>query len=89
MGGSEWNNNGKNIIVIHKESKEGDNYDIYMRKIKPRIVGKTGFTTLQYDIIKQKFYNIFGGEREYANFNINETSKDKGLDFTNAVQIDF
>lgn len=67
MGGSEWNNNGKNIIVIHKESKESDNYDVYIRKTKPRIVGKTGFATLQFDIKKQKFYYMFGGGiRKYA-----------------------
>jgi twinkle protein len=58
MGGSEWNNNGKNIVVVHKESKESFNYDIYFRKIKPRIVGKTGFTTLQYDIKNQKFFEF-------------------------------
>ena len=89
MGGSEWNNNGKNIIVLDKVSKESDNYDVYFRKIKPRVVGKTGFTTLQYDIKNQKFYNILGGVNEYANFSINETSKDKGLDFTNATEITF
>jgi len=69
MGGSEWNNNGKNIIVVHKESKESINFDIYIRKTKPRIVGKTGFTTLQFDIKKQLFYNIFNGHNEYANYN--------------------
>jgi len=69
MGGSEWNNNGKNIIVVHKETKESLNFDIYIRKTKPRIVGKTGFTTLQFDIKKQLFYNIFNGHNEYANYN--------------------
>lgn len=58
MGGSEWNNNGKNIIVVHKESKESKNYDIYFRKIKPRVVGKTGFITLQYDIKNQRFFEF-------------------------------
>ncbi len=56
MGGSEWNNNGKNIIVVDKIESEGNEYDIYFRKIKPRIVGKLGMHTLQYDIVNQKFY---------------------------------
>ena len=66
MGGSEWNNNGKNIIVVDKESKESINYDIYFRKIKPRIVGGQGVCTLQYDISKQKFYELEHYERKYA-----------------------
>lgn len=68
MGGSEWNNNGKSIISIHKEIKEGDDYDIYIRKTKPRAVGKTGFTTLKYDMIKRKFYSIANGFNEYADY---------------------
>lgn len=66
MGGSEWNNNGKNIIVLHKESKESMDYDIYFRKIKPRIVGKTGMETMQYDIVRQKFFTADKGTRMYA-----------------------
>jgi len=58
MNGSEWNNNGKSIIVVHKEVKEGDNYDIYFRKIKPRAVGKTGDTVIQYDIPKARFFKL-------------------------------
>ena len=67
MGGSEWNNNGKNIIVVHKEQKESDNYDVYFRKIKPRAVGKTGFVYLKYDIVKQKFYDGDMHQRIYGN----------------------
>lgn len=67
MGGSEWNNNGKNIIVVHKEDKEGLEFDIYFRKIKPRIVGKTGMISLNYDISRQKFYEIdHKGNRIFA-----------------------
>lgn len=86
MGGSEWNNNGKNIIVVHKETKESLNFDIYFRKIKPRIVGKTGVVTLQYDIQKQRFYNMYKGFNEYANYD--ETVKHTGnnLDFGDAEE---
>lgn len=58
MGGSEWNNNGKNIIVVHKEDIESMDFDIYIRKTKPRIVGTTGMCTMHFDIPSQRFYNI-------------------------------
>ena len=89
MGGSEWNNNGKNIIVVHKESKESNNFDIHFRKIKPRIVGKSGLVTLQFDLKKQLFYNLTslnGGTKHYANYNITEI-EGKELDFENAENI--
>lgn len=57
MGGSEWNNNGKNIMSIHKESREGSVYDINFWKIKPRIVGKSGKMFLNYDIPSAQFHN--------------------------------
>lgn len=89
MGGSEWNNNGKNIIVVHKESKESLNFDIYFRKIKPRIVGKTGIVTLQFDLKLQRFYNMMNGFSEYANYD--ETVKISGqeLDFEDAEEVIF
>jgi len=75
MGGSEWNNNGKNIIVVHKEVKEGDAYDIYFRKIKPRIVGKTGHISLGFDIPTQKFYQVQGGPNPKKYSDATETLK--------------
>ena len=32
MGGSEWNNNGKNIIVVHKQEREGIEYEIHIKE---------------------------------------------------------
>lgn len=59
MGGSEWNNNGKNIIVVSKESKEAEGYDISFEKIKPRYVGTTGYQQLYFDIPTQRFYKKY------------------------------
>ena len=90
MGGSEWNNNGKNIIVVHKESKESFNFDIYFRKIKPRIVGKTGLITLQYELKSQLFYNIINGFNEFANYNFEGIEKKiDDLNFDDAEEIVF
>jgi hypothetical protein len=80
MGGSEWNNNGKNIIVVHKDAKEGDNYDIYFRKIKPRQVGKTGFINLKFDIFRQKFYDDMLNYKRYANENAIRTKEEQEAD---------
>ena len=91
MGGSEWNNNGKNIIVVHKESKESFNFDIYFRKIKPRIVGATGITTLQFELKSQLFYNMYNGFNEYANYDnkIRVDGKDIFEDNDNVEEVIF
>ena len=57
MGGSEWNNNGKNIMVIHKNSKENhEPYNIHIDKVKPKYYGNIGELTLMMDWGKQRFY---------------------------------
>lgn len=66
MGGSEWNNNGKNILAVHKDEKESQDYEIYFHKIKPRIVGKTGFEQMYYDLELQKFWTAESGKKVYA-----------------------
>ena len=54
-GGSEWANNGKSIIIVHREFGSSIT-DIKVNKAKPRIVGVQGLTTLQYDIKAGAFY---------------------------------
>ena len=57
MGGSEWNNNGRNIIVVHKSSKDyHETYKITVDKVKPKHYGNLGECYLQIDWIKQRFY---------------------------------
>ena len=57
MGGSEWNNNGKNIMVVHKESKDNHQpYQIYIDKVKPKHYGKLGDCSLWIDWNKQRYY---------------------------------
>ena len=60
MGGSEWNNNGKNIIVVHKHEKNNyhEPYLVSIDKIKPKHVGKLGECHLHFDWAKQKFYSM-------------------------------
>lgn len=57
MGGSEWNNNGRNIIVVHKNSKDyHEPYKITVDKVKPKYYGQLGECYLQIDWHKQRFY---------------------------------
>ena len=65
MGGSEWNNNGKNIIVVHKQEREGMEYEIHIKKTKPRIVGMTGMVTMNFDIPSQRFYEDSGFDKQF------------------------
>ena len=59
MNGSEWNNNGKNLIFIHKDSKDSIRYDIYIDKTKPRSVGSMGVVQLAHDLKNQCFYTEY------------------------------
>tara|TARA_R110001632_G_scaffold70241_1_gene163694 strand:+ start:7082 stop:7999 length:918 start_codon:yes stop_codon:yes gene_type:complete len=59
MGGSEWNNNGKNIVVVHKGSKENNQpYEIYVDKVKPKAYGNIGECTVHLDWNTQRFYDF-------------------------------
>lgn len=60
MGGSEWNNNGRNIIVVHKSEKSNYNepYLISIDKVKPKYAGNIGEFYLHLDWQKQKFYEM-------------------------------
>ena len=69
MGGSEWNNNGRNIIVVHKESKENHQpYDIYIDKVKPKHYGTLGDCKIHIDWATQRFYefNHIHNTKQYA-----------------------
>jgi hypothetical protein len=57
MGGSEWNNLGRNLVIVHKNSKDNhEPYHIHVDKVKPKRYGNAGMATLWLDWPKQKFY---------------------------------
>jgi len=59
MGGSEWNNNGRNIIVVHNNSKDNfEPYKITIDKVKPKHYGQLGEVLLSMDWAKQRFYEF-------------------------------
>tara|TARA_R100000951_G_scaffold25923_1_gene21996 strand:+ start:4114 stop:5085 length:972 start_codon:yes stop_codon:yes gene_type:complete len=59
-GGSEWSNNGKSIVIVHRDA--GSNVaQINIAKAKPAIVGIQGEATLSYDLSKGRYYENVGG----------------------------
>jgi len=59
MGGSEWNNNGRNIVVVHKDSKDNHHpYKITVDKVKPKYYGELGECVLHIDWASQRFYEF-------------------------------
>ena len=64
-GGSEWANNGKSIIIVHREFGSPVT-DIKINKAKPKIVGVQGLTSLQYDIKLGAFYEFTTGSKVFA-----------------------
>jgi hypothetical protein len=64
-GGSEWSNNAKSVIIVHREWGS-DITDIKINKAKPEIVGVKGLICLQYDIKSGSFYEFINGQKYYA-----------------------
>ena len=68
-GGSEWGNNGKTIIIVHREFSS-TTAEIKVDKAKPKIVGVRGTTTLEYDVDKGAYFEYVGdgnsGRKKYA-----------------------
>jgi len=64
-GGSEWANNGKSIIIVHRDFGSPIT-DIKINKAKPRIVGMQGLIALKYDLKIGAFYEFHDGKSSFA-----------------------
>lgn len=64
-GGSEWANNGKTIIIVHRDFGSKIT-DIKIDKAKPKIVGVQGLCSLRLDLNLGGFYEKIGEKRYYA-----------------------
>ena len=64
-GGSEWGNNGKSIIICHREF-DSNTLDIKVNKAKPEIIGIRGLCSLNYDLKLGKYYQYSAGGNIYA-----------------------
>lgn len=65
-GGTEWYNNAKNSITVHRPDGEDTMAEIFFNKIKPRSVGEVGYTTLNFDFTKFRYYNDDQGGKRFA-----------------------
>jgi hypothetical protein len=66
-GGSEWYNNGKCMITVHRKDNSPNGVDIMVTKAKPKSVAKVGKVEKYFDVKLAKFYADINNERVYAN----------------------
>lgn len=77
-GGSEWWNNGKNIIVVHRPEGSANRTDVYVKKAKPKSVAKQGSTDLYLDLVRNNYYLIDNNNnRLYASKNLIELNSNE------------
>lgn len=66
-GGSEWYNNGKCMITVHRKDNSPNGVDIMITKAKPKSVAKVGKVDMFFDVKVAKFYADINNEKVYAN----------------------
>lgn len=66
-GGSEWYNNGKCMITVHRKDNSPNGVDIMITKAKPKSVAKVGKVEMFFDVKLAKFYSNINNEKLYAN----------------------
>lgn len=78
-GGAAWLQKAYNMICINRGYEErngkmelGNNVDVIIQKVKPRIVGKTGICTLGYDWMKKCYYETVDGQMNYIDTGFKE-----------------
>jgi hypothetical protein len=68
-GGAQWNNSGKTIISVHRESFSTKIADVQMLKVKPKAIGKRGYFSINFDVSVSRYYDLdvsSGGLNVYA-----------------------
>lgn len=87
-GGAQWNNSGKTIISVHRETFDTKIANVQMLKVKPKAIGKRGFFAINFDVAKSRYfdldinnggYNIYAQQKQEKltpNINFYETEKE-------------
>lgn len=65
-GGSEWWNNGKTMITIHRPDGARNAVDFMVTKAKPKTVAKQGKVEMFFDFKLNKFYWDYQGKPTFA-----------------------
>lgn len=77
-GGSEWWNNGKTMITVHRTENHRNEVKIIITKAKPKSVAKQGEVTMYFDSKVAKYYWEYQDKKIYAN---EKYVKPNGLSF--------
>ena len=65
-GGSEWWNNGKTMVTIHRPEGEKNKVQFIVTKAKPKTVAKQGLCEMFFDFKLNKYYWVYNGADTYA-----------------------
>jgi hypothetical protein len=65
-GGSEWWNNGKTMITVHRVEGHKNKVQFIVTKAKPKTVAKQGMCEMYFDFKLNKFYWDYNGVNTYA-----------------------
>lgn len=65
-GGTEWYNNGKVMISVHRPDGGKNFVDIMITKAKPKSVAKLGTAAMKFDTRLARFYYVKDGVDTYA-----------------------
>ena len=65
-GGTEWFNNGKNMVTVHRPNCEKNKAQIFWNKIKPRSIGSVGVSELYFDMERFRYYHKDMGGKVFA-----------------------
>lgn len=65
-GGTEWFNNGKNMVTVHRPNGEQNKVQIFWNKIKPRSIGSVGLSELHFDLERFRYYSEDLGQKVFA-----------------------
>lgn len=82
-GGTEWYNNGKNMVTVHRPYDQDNSVEIYWNKIKPRSIGNPGKTVMYFDVVKLRYFWKDGDQRHYATEEYFDPLLDKVKDINN------
>lgn len=79
-GGTEWFNNGKNMVTVHRPVCDDGIVEIYFNKIKPRSIGREGTCYLYFDVNSFRYYqkdDSQEGGKLFASKDFKETIKNQ------------
>lgn len=65
-GGTEWFNNGKCMVTIHRPDGMANAVDFIVTKAKPKSVAKLGTVNMFFDISKASYYWEYDNKKLYA-----------------------